>query len=156
MARCSMLGSNLPQSFWGEAVNTANHIRNRCPSRSLQGKTPCEIWNGRKANVSHFRTFEIKAYALSKNGRNGKFEAKSDECIFVGYCDESKAFRLWDPKTRKIIKSRDVHFIEDEIERKFEKFEIPENETETLNLSLGNRFHSRIAAFWIQGVQIIV
>lgn len=130
MARCSMLGSNLPQSFWGEAV-AANHIRNRCPSRSLQGKTPCEIWNGRKANVSHFRTFGIKAYALSKNGRNGKFEAKSDECIFVGYCDESKAFRLWDPKIRKIIKSRDVHFIEDEIERKFEKFEIPENETET-------------------------
>lgn len=40
MARCLMIQSKLTTSFWGEAINTANYIRNRCPTSSLGGKTP--------------------------------------------------------------------------------------------------------------------
>lgn len=46
-ARCLLMDSNLPPSFWVEATATANHIRNRCISTSLEGKTPYELWNGR-------------------------------------------------------------------------------------------------------------
>lgn len=31
MARCLLIQSGLPSSFWAEAVSTANYIRNRCP-----------------------------------------------------------------------------------------------------------------------------
>ncbi|KAH0809106.1 hypothetical protein GEV33_013683 [Tenebrio molitor] len=34
-ARCLRIQSGFPASFWAEAILTANHIRNRCPSRSL-------------------------------------------------------------------------------------------------------------------------
>jgi transposase InsO family protein len=40
MARCLLIESGLPSSFWAEAVNTANYLRNRCPSKSLNGKIP--------------------------------------------------------------------------------------------------------------------
>ncbi|CAL9017851.1 unnamed protein product [Prunus brigantina] len=45
---------------------------------------------------------------------NGDLDAKSKECIFVGYGNEEFGYRLWDPITRKIIRSRDVVFFEDQ------------------------------------------
>jgi len=57
MARCLLIQSGLPPSFWGEAVNTANYIRNRCPSSSLNGKTSFEKWTGKAPDVRHFKEF---------------------------------------------------------------------------------------------------
>lgn len=59
-ARCLLFQSGLPSKFWAEAVNTANYIRNRCPTRSLGGKTPYEYWNGEIPDVSHRREFGAK------------------------------------------------------------------------------------------------
>ncbi|GJQ68569.1 hypothetical protein Trydic_g17126 [Trypoxylus dichotomus] len=43
MAHCLMMQTELPSQFWAEAVYTANYIRNRCPTRSLNSRTPYEI-----------------------------------------------------------------------------------------------------------------
>lgn len=46
---CSMLSDAcLPKEFWGEAVNTAVYFTNRSPTKAVQGKTPYEIWYGKK------------------------------------------------------------------------------------------------------------
>lgn len=125
MARCMMLSSHVSPEFWAEAVNTATHIRNRCPTRSLQGITPYEAYYKKKPNVSYFKQFGCKAYFLDKTPNKGKFDPRSKECIFVGYSNESKAYRLWNPKTKKILKSRDVRFIENsEIQENQEVLEI--------------------------------
>ena len=39
---------------------------------------------------------------------------KGEKCIFIGYSEESKAYRLYNPSTKKLIVSRDVQFIEEE------------------------------------------
>lgn len=39
-------------------------------------------------------------------------DSKSNKLIFVGYCESSKGYRLLDLKTKKIIKRRDVVFLE--------------------------------------------
>ncbi|CAB0018378.1 unnamed protein product, partial [Nesidiocoris tenuis] len=44
MARCLMVQAKLPPSFWGEAIYTANYIRNRRPSRGIDGETPFKLW----------------------------------------------------------------------------------------------------------------
>ena len=113
MARCLLIKSNLPPSFWAEAIATAAYIRNRCPSRNLDEITPFEARFGHKPDVSNLRTFGCKAYALNKEPGRSKLGPKSKPCIFMGYSDESKAYRLWDPAGRKIIKSRDVIFNEE-------------------------------------------
>ncbi|CAH9114024.1 unnamed protein product [Cuscuta europaea] len=41
-----------------------------------------------------------------------KFDEKGENLIFVGYSDESKGYRLLDPKTNKLTISRDVTFDE--------------------------------------------
>lgn len=42
MARCSLKTMSLPSQFWGEAVCTAIYVLNRCPTKSLNSKTPYE------------------------------------------------------------------------------------------------------------------
>ncbi|OUC43997.1 integrase core domain protein [Trichinella nativa] len=118
MARCMLLESKLSLKFWAEAISTACYIRNRCPSRSLNGEIPLTLWNGRKLTLNYFRTFGERAYVLDKSPGKGKFSTRSKECIFIGYSTESKAYRLWCPAERKVFKSRDMKFT-----RKFENDE---------------------------------
>ena len=110
MARCLLIRSNLPPVFWAEALNTANYIRNRCPSSSIKGEIPFNLWNEKMACVSHLQKFGSIAYMLNKQPQRGKFDPKSTKCIFIGYSDVSKAYRLWDPVKRKVVCSRDVKF----------------------------------------------
>ena len=35
-----------------------------------------------------------------------KFDSKITPCVFVGYKDEEFDYTLWDPKKRKIVRSR--------------------------------------------------
>ena len=63
MARYIMLQGNLPQSLWAEA-NAAMYIRNRCPTKTLNGKTVYEVWSKRKLYVGFFRIIGSKAIVL--------------------------------------------------------------------------------------------
>ena len=54
MARVMLLNKQIPQKFWGEAVNTSCHIGNRIFFRAGTKKTAYEIWNGKKPKVKYF------------------------------------------------------------------------------------------------------
>ncbi|GBN20413.1 Retrovirus-related Pol polyprotein from transposon TNT 1-94 [Araneus ventricosus] len=110
MARCLLLQSGLPMKFWAEAINSVVYIRNRCPTRGLQdeNQTPFQKLFGKKPIVNHFHTFGQKAFALNKQPQKGKFDARSTECIFIGYSDENRVYRLFDSQANKVITSRDL------------------------------------------------
>jgi len=63
--------------------------------------------------VGFFRIFGSKIIALNKGPKSGKFLQKEEKYILVGYSEESKAYRLWKPGSRTVIKSRDVKFYEE-------------------------------------------
>ena len=83
MARTMLKEHNLPTHFWGDAVNTACYVLNRVSVRPLLLKTPYELWNGRAPKISNFRVFSCKFYILNTRDHLGKFDAKSDEGIFL-------------------------------------------------------------------------
>lgn len=112
MARCMKLQANLPDSLWAEAVNAAAYLRNRSATKCLNGITPIEAWSQQKPYVGYFRTIGSKTIALNKGQKGRKFQPKGDEYVLVGYSDESKAYRLWKPGTKTVIKARDVKFLE--------------------------------------------
>ena len=93
MARCMMIQSKLPPSFWAEAISTANYLRNRCTSQSIDGETPFKLWTGKRPTVTHLRPFGTKALVFDKSQQRGKFEPNSKECILIGYSEESKVNR---------------------------------------------------------------
>lgn len=112
MARCMLIESGLPESLWGEAVNTAAYLRCRSPTKILKNATPFEVWSGSPPNVNYLKVFGSKAVALIKQPGRSKFSPKGKEYFMVGYSEESKAYRLYDKNTRRVIKSRDVQFLE--------------------------------------------
>ena len=61
--------------------------------------TPYELWKGRKSNISYFHPFGCKCFILNKKGTFGKFNLKSDNGIFLGYFQTSKAFRVYNSRT---------------------------------------------------------
>lgn len=115
-ARCMLIQSGLPPSFWAEAIATANYIRNRCVTKSLDEGTPYEKWNRKRPDVRHFRIFGCKVEFLDKTPHKDKLQSKTLEGIFVGYSVTSKAYRIWVPAEGKIKISRDVVFY-DEFEK---------------------------------------
>lgn len=113
MARCLLLQSGLSASFWSEAVATACHIRNRCPTSSLNGGIPFEKWTGEKVKVNYLKTFGTKVLVLDKNPSKNKLVQRSVEGIFVGYPREKRGFRVWISSSRQIVDARDVKFVEE-------------------------------------------
>ncbi|XP_070025549.1 uncharacterized protein [Nicotiana sylvestris] len=95
IARTMLINSGITKNFWAEAINTACYLVNRKPK------------------VTHLRTFGCKCYVLN-NGKDqlGKFDAKSDEVIFLGYSSQSKAYKIYNKRTQCIEES--VHVIFDE------------------------------------------
>jgi hypothetical protein len=41
-----------------------------------------------------------------------KLEKKVKKCIFIGYKDGLKGYKLWNPKNKKVVYRRDVVFSE--------------------------------------------
>ncbi|KAJ8884274.1 hypothetical protein PR048_016131 [Dryococelus australis] len=96
------------------SLNTAAYLHNRSPSRVLAGKTPEEVWSGHKPDLRHLRVFGCKAFAHIPRQTRRRFNEKGEECIFVGYCENSKGYRLLMQGTTRVIKSHDVVFVENE------------------------------------------
>ena len=113
MSRSMLLDAKLSQKFWAEAVTTATYLRNRCPTRAVDGKTSYEAWHGEKPRVKHLRVFGCDAYAHVPKDERSKLDSKARKCILLGYGQETKGYRLYDFARQKVLYSRDVHFNED-------------------------------------------
>lgn len=112
MVRSLLTSSGIQKTFWPEAVNWSIHILNRSPILVVQNMTPEEAWSGRKPAVDHFRIFGCIAYAHIPDEKRKKLDNKGEKCVFLGVSDQSKAYKLYNPSTMKIIISRDVVFDE--------------------------------------------
>ena len=112
-----MIANKVPRYFWAEAVNTACYILNRAMIRPQLNKTSYELLRGRKPNISHLRVFGSKCFVLN-NGKNlpGKFDPRSDEGMFVGYVPNSKAYKVFNKRTKVVEES--IHVVFDEKPRK--------------------------------------
>lgn len=126
MTRCMLADANLNKKYWGEAVLTANCLQNRLPSRSI-AKTPYELWYSQKPDVKHLQIFGTIAYAHIPKIQRRKLDDKGKKLVFVGYSGVSKAYRLLDMQTDKIIETRDVIF-SNETNNIEEKGVIPQEE----------------------------
>lgn len=123
MARCMLEEANLPRSFWGEAVSTANYLQNRLPTRAIE-TTPFEMWNKKKPAVAHCVPFGSKCYVHIPNEKRRKLDNTATQMVFVGYDENSKAYRCFDRSANKLVISRDVKFI-DTVEISISKKEKP-------------------------------
>lgn len=112
MTRSMLRAKGVPNYLWGEAVRHATYLINRVPTRALTNQTPYESLRGRKPRISHIRVFGCLAYAKVDSVHLKKLENRSQPLVHLGIEPGSKAYRLYDPSSRRIIVSRDVIFNE--------------------------------------------
>ena len=87
-------GVGLGQEFWVKVVETKCYLVNRSLSSTLEDKTPQEVWTGKKLSLSHLRLFGCDAYVRVPKEKRTKLDSKSKKCIFVGYRDGLKGYKL--------------------------------------------------------------
>jgi hypothetical protein len=111
-SRCMLSGVGLGKEFWAEAVGTTCYLVNRSPSSALDEKTPQEVWTGKEPSLTHLKVFGYDSYVHVPKENRSKLDKKVEKCIFIGYKDGLKGYKLWNPETKKVVYSQDVVFRE--------------------------------------------
>src|ERR1700722_16593423 len=112
MANCMIQSKGLSLKYWAKAINYANYIVNHTPTKTLKNITPEEAWTKIKLDVSHFHVFGSIAWAHIPDEKRKALQPKSEKCIFFGYSEYVKGYRLLQPHCNEIIIRRDVKFDE--------------------------------------------
>ncbi|PKI64686.1 hypothetical protein CRG98_014902, partial [Punica granatum] len=82
-----------------------------------------KVWTGKKVSYKHLRVFGCRVSVHIPRDERSKLDAEAKQCIFLGYAHEEFEYRFWDPDSKKIIRSRDVVFFEDQTIDDLQKLE---------------------------------
>ncbi|GKC70655.1 putative ribonuclease H-like domain-containing protein [Tanacetum coccineum] len=94
------------------ADNTACYVQNRVLVTKPHNKTPYELLLGTPPSISFMRPFGCLVTILNTLDPLGKFDKKADEGFLVGYSINSKAFRVFNTRTRKVEENLHINFLE--------------------------------------------
>nr|GFB76044.1 retrovirus-related Pol polyprotein from transposon TNT 1-94 [Tanacetum cinerariifolium] len=111
-ARTMLSAAKVPLFFWAEVIATVCFTQNRSLVIPRYDKTPYHIINEWKPSVKFFYIFGSVCYFVRDGENLDKIKEKGDECIFVGYSNQSRAYRVFNKKTRVIMESIHVNFNE--------------------------------------------
>nr|GEY70402.1 hypothetical protein [Tanacetum cinerariifolium] len=111
-ARTMLSAAKVPLFFWAEAIATACFTQNCSLVIPRHKKTPYHIINDRKPSVKFFHILGSLCYIVRYGENLDKIKEKGDECIFVGYSTQSRAYRVFNKITRVIMESIHVNFNE--------------------------------------------
>ena len=107
-ARIMLSDAYLSHDYWAEAIDTTCYVVIISSTSTLFNKTPYEAWVGKKPSLAHLRVFGCDVFVHIPKERRQKLDSKFEKCIFVGYKDGVKGYKLWNLATRTTMYNRDV------------------------------------------------
>ncbi|GJU64497.1 retrovirus-related pol polyprotein from transposon TNT 1-94 [Tanacetum coccineum] len=111
-ARTMLIFSKAPMFLWAEAVATACYTQNRSLIHTRHNKTPYELVHDKKPDLTFLRVFGALCYPTNDSEDLGKFQAKANIGIFVGYAPSRKGYRIYNKRTRRLMEIIHVTFDE--------------------------------------------
>jgi transposase InsO family protein len=117
---------DLPMCLWAKVAMAAVYVQNRLSRSALGFKTLEEMFTGKKPEVSHLKICGCPVFIHIPKEKRNKLEPSGKKGIFVGYCEVSKAFRIYIPGHRHIEISRDVTFDEEATLKKSRRCQLEE------------------------------
>jgi hypothetical protein len=117
---------DLLMCLWDEATMVAVYVQNILSHSALGFKTPEEMFTGKKPEVSHLKIFGCPVFIHIPKEKRNKLEPSRKKGIFVGYCEVSKAFRIYIPGHRHIDIITDVTFDEETTLKKSRRCQLEE------------------------------
>ena len=89
------------------------YFLNRSPTVTVQDKILEETCSGTKPSVTHHRIFGSVAFSHIPDELRKNLDKKSEHCIFTGYSEQHKAYKLYNHVIKKVAVSRDVKIIKE-------------------------------------------
>lgn len=111
-ARAGIHADGLDERLWAEAMNHAIFTINQTGTSNVPGKSPAELWFGRKMKIEKLRPFGCECYVLTQAQKRGKIAKKSEKGILVGYDIDSPCYRIYLREQREVVCSDNVIFDE--------------------------------------------
>ena len=127
-----------PDSFWAEAAKTACYIVNRSSSTVIGLKTMMEMWTGKPADYSHIHAFGCSVYVMYNAQERAKLNPRFKRCIFLVYADGINEYHSWDLTAHKIIISKYIIFVENQLQRRYENNSIVKEKLDTVPIYIEN------------------
>nr|GEW22639.1 ribonuclease H-like domain-containing protein [Tanacetum cinerariifolium] len=93
-----------------EAVSTACYVQNRVLVVKPHNKTPYKLFHGRTPTLGFMKPIRCPVSILTIIDHLGKFNGKADERFFIRYSLNSKAFRVFNSRTRIVEKNLHIRF----------------------------------------------
>ncbi|XP_074373755.1 uncharacterized protein LOC141714118 [Apium graveolens] len=112
VARALKFNSKVPIHFWGDCLLAATYMINKTPSKILNNLSPYEILFHKPPLYDHMRVFGCLAYASTLSKRADKFAPRATKCVFIGYPQHQKGYKLINIETGHKFVSTDVVFYE--------------------------------------------
>ena len=103
----------MPHFLWAKAYNTIVYIQSRVPHKVLGRMTPKESFTSKKLDVSHFKIFGSLAYYHIPGDTCNKLDQTAERGYFVGYSETSKEYKIFIPRTKRIIVKCDIRLMEE-------------------------------------------
>lgn len=91
--RAMLFHCGAPPKFWGEAIKTADRLRNLV-LHAHDNKTPFELMYGVRPDLSRLHIFGCTAHVHVPKEKRRKLDARSETGMFVGYSTSAKAWRI--------------------------------------------------------------
>jgi hypothetical protein len=110
--RIMLLHSSAPSTFWPDALATSTYLLNCHLCRMRCNISPYELLLSHTSSYDHLRVFGSLCYPNIVASSPYKLARHSVLCIFLGYPAESKGYRCYNLKSRRVITSRHVTFDE--------------------------------------------
>ncbi|RMX62726.1 hypothetical protein DD238_007958 [Peronospora effusa] len=106
MARSMIYHMEVDRYWWGEAIMAAAYTINRIPNTARPNASPFESLYGSKPDLSHFLVFDSTGYLRVADCKRTKWDIKANMCIFLGYSENSKAYRVCDIARGQLVTTR--------------------------------------------------
>ena len=106
MVRYILVDSGVPSSMWGELLMAAAYLRNRTLHKAVKMEKPFKMLHDEKVDLSPLRVVGARTFVHVNDSR--KLVAAAWEGKVCGYSEESKSYRVWNAKTRRVVESRNV------------------------------------------------
>ncbi|MBW0545858.1 hypothetical protein O181_085573 [Austropuccinia psidii MF-1] len=112
-ARCLLNGSNLPKTYWAEAIKTATFLSNLIPTTSRNNISPYASWKGLPPRIKRLRVFGCRAViSIPRSQRSWKLRPVGAEGVLLEYENENSASQILHLSNLKIVIAKHVKFEE--------------------------------------------
>ena len=110
--RSTRLYAKLPAYLWCCIVETVNDMLNLTPKASAAYTTAYFRWHGVHPSIANLHVIGAECYLHDPNFSSSSSANPSEIVRFLGYVHHSySTYRLWRPRTGKLIESNHVTFI---------------------------------------------